>query len=215
MRLILFGAPGAGKGSQAEILSQTLHIPHISTGDIFRDHITKCSDIGNTIKKYIKQGLLVPDELTINILRSRILEDNCKDGFILDGFPRTNQQAEALDRMLHLENLKIDKVVNIHLEDDKIVERLLGRLTCSSCNSIYHVKYNKPLKDGICDTCGSVLVKRDDDTEATIMNRLKVYHSQTEQVLTYYRSKNMVIDIESCIDIHDTTKALFSVLNLL
>ncbi len=214
MVLVMFGAPGVGKGSQASILSRTLTIPHISTGDLLRENVAKGTELGNKAKGYMDSGALVPDDITIGLFQERIRRDDCKNGFILDGFPRTLSQAEYLDAMLKAESIPIDAVVNISLDDEAIVARLCGRRVCPACNEVYHILYNKPSKDGVCDKCGGDLIQRVDDSEATIRNRLKVYHAQTQSLLAYYRSTRNVVDVASQEEITDTTKQMFGLLNL-
>ena len=201
MKLILLGAPGAGKGTQAEIISERLSIPTISTGNIIRAALKAQTEMGIKAKEFIDKGLLVPDDVVIGIVRDRLKEDDCKNGFILDGFPRTVPQAQALDEM----GIEIDKVIDIQVPDEKIVQRLSGRRVCCGCGASYHLIYKKPKKDGICNHCGAQLVHRSDDKEETILERLKVYHEQTEPLVDYYRKKNKLVVVEGQEEVADTT----------
>ena len=201
MKLILLGAPGAGKGTQAEIISEHLSIPTISTGNIIRAALKAQTEMGIKAKEFIDKGLLVPDDVVIGIVRDRLKEDDCKNGFILDGFPRTVPQAEALDEM----GIEIDKVIDIQVPDEKIVQRLSGRRVCGGCGASYHLLYKKPEKDGVCNLCGAQLVQRTDDKEETILERLKIYHEQTEPLVEYYRKKNKLVVVEGQEEVSDTT----------
>ena len=201
MKLILLGAPGAGKGTQAEIISERLSVPTISTGNIIRAALKAQTEMGIKAKEFIDKGLLVPDDVVIGIVRDRLKEDDCKNGFILDGFPRTVPQAQALDDM----GIEIDKVIDIQVPDEKIVQRLSGRRVCSGCGASYHLLYKKPEKDGVCNSCGAQLVQRTDDREETILERLKVYHEQTEPLVDYYRKKNKLVVVEGQEEVSDTT----------
>ena len=201
MKLILLGAPGAGKGTQAEIISERLSVPTISTGNIIRAALKAQTEMGIKAKEFIDKGLLVPDDVVIGIVRDRLKEDDCKNGFILDGFPRTVPQAQALDDM----GIEIDKVIDIHVPDEKIVQRLSGRRVCSGCGASYHLLYKKPEKDGVCNLCGAQLVQRTDDREETVLERLKIYHEQTEPLVDYYRKKNKLVVVEGQEEVSDTT----------
>ena len=201
MKLILLGAPGAGKGTQAEIISEHLSVPAISTGNIIRAALKAQTEMGIKAKEFIDKGLLVPDDVVIGIVRDRLKEDDCKNGFILDGFPRTVPQAQALDDM----GIEIDKVIDIQVPDEKIVQRLSGRRVCSGCGASYHLLYKKPEKDGVCNLCGTQLVQRTDDREETVLERLKVYHEQTEPLVEYYRKKNKLVVVEGQEEVSDTT----------
>lgn len=201
MKLILLGAPGAGKGTQAEIISERLSVPTISTGNIIRAALKAQTEMGIKAKEFIDKGLLVPDDVVIGIVRDRLKEDDCKNGFILDGFPRTVPQAQALDDM----GIEIDKVIDIQVPDEKIVQRLSGRRVCSGCGASYHLLYKKPEKDGVCNLCGTQLVQRTDDREETVLERLKVYHEQTEPLVEYYRKKNKLVVVEGQEEVSDTT----------
>ena len=201
MKLILLGAPGAGKGTQAEIISERLSVPTISTGNIIRAALKAQTEMGIKAKEFIDKGLLVPDDVVIGIVRDRLKEDDCKNGFILDGFPRTVPQAQALDDM----GIEIDKVIDIQVPDEKIVQRLSGRRVCSGCGASYHLLYKKPEKDGVCNSCGAQLVQRTDDREETVLERLKIYHEQTEPLVEYYRKKNKLVVVEGQEEVSDTT----------
>ena len=201
MKLILLGAPGAGKGTQAEIISERLSVPTISTGNIIRAALKAQTEMGIKAKEFIDKGLLVPDDVVIGIIRDRLKENDCKNGFILDGFPRTVPQAQALDDM----GIEIDKVIDIQVPDEKIVQRLSGRRVCSGCGASYHLLYKKPEKDGVCNLCGAQLVQRTDDREETVLERLKVYHEQTEPLVEYYRKKNKLVVVEGQEEVSDTT----------
>ncbi len=201
MKLILLGAPGAGKGTQAEIISERLSVPTISTGNIIRAALKAQTEMGVKAKEFIDKGLLVPDDVVIGIVRDRLKEDDCKNGFILDGFPRTVPQAQALDDM----GIEIDKVIDIHVPDEKIVQRLSGRRVCGGCGASYHLLYKKPEKDGVCNLCGAQLVQRTDDREETVLERLKIYHEQTEPLVEYYRKKNKLVVVEGQEEVRDTT----------
>ncbi len=192
MNLILLGAPGAGKGTQAEILCDRLSIPTISTGNMIREALKSGTEMGLKAKAFIEAGQLVPDEVVIGIVRDRLAQDDCKDGFILDGFPRTIPQAEALDRM----GVTIDRVVDINVPDEVITRRVSGRRVCLDCGNTYHVETKKPQQDGVCDRCGSTLVQRKDDQPETVEERLRVYHEQTEPLRDYYAAagKLLVMD---------------------
>lgn len=202
MNLILLGAPGAGKGTQAEVICDRLSIPAISTGNIIREALKNETELGLKAKKFINEGLLVPDEVVIAIIQERLKEDDCKNGFILDGFPRTVPQAEALDKM----GVVIDKVVDIEVADSKICERLSGRRVCKDCSASYHTLY-KPSKDGeTCDKCGGELICRKDDHPDTVLERLRVYHEQTEPLISFYKSRGKLVVIEGQEEVEDTTR---------
>ncbi|HHY24167.1 MAG TPA: adenylate kinase [Clostridiaceae bacterium] len=214
MRLVLLGAPGAGKGTQAQVISEKFCIPHISTGDIFRSNIKNGTDMGKKAKEYIDKGLLVPDEVTINIVKDRLKESDCKNGFILDGFPRTIPQAEALDGVLSDLGTSLDFVVNISVSDNEIIERLSGRRVCQKCGKSYHIKYNPPTVGGVCDACASKVIQRDDDKEETVISRIETYHKQTEPLIDYYSRKGILLTVEGRELIEDTTKEVMKVLGV-
>ena len=201
MNLILLGAPGAGKGTQAEVICEKLSIPAISTGNIIRAALKDGTEMGKKAKSYIDAGALVPDEVVIGIIKDRLSEDDCKNGFILDGFPRTIPQAEALDEM----GIRIDKVIEIHVADERIVKRMSGRRVCKACGASYHIEYKKPQKDGICNVCGGELTIRADDSPETVLERLKVYHEQTEPLKDYYEKQGKLAVVEGQEEVADTT----------
>lgn len=201
MKLILLGAPGAGKGTQAEVICSHLSIPAISTGNIIRAALKEQTEMGLKAKDYIDKGLLVPDDVVIGIIKDRLKENDCENGFILDGFPRTVPQAEALDEM----GIEIDKVIDIEVPDERIVSRMSGRRVCSGCGASYHMEYKKPNQDGVCDSCGGQLVQRADDKAETVLERLKVYHEQTEPLVEYYKNKGRLRVVEGQEEIADTT----------
>lgn len=192
MKIIMLGAPGAGKGTQAKQIAAKYQIPHISTGDIFRANIKNGTDLGKKAKEYMDQGLLVPDELTCDLVVDRIGQEDCKNGFVLDGFPRTIPQAKALDTALDKMGEKMDYAIDIDVEDESIVSRMSGRRACLNCGATYHVVTIPPKKEGICDVCGSPLVLRDDDQPETVKKRLHVYHEQTQPLIDYYREKGIL-----------------------
>jgi adenylate kinase len=214
MRLVILGAPGAGKGTQAVKLSGKLQIPHISTGDIFRSNIKNETPLGKQAKQYIDRGDLVPDDITIGIVKDRLQQEDCANGFILDGFPRTIAQAESLDRILEEMGTALDHVLNICVEDAKIIERLSGRRVCPKCNMTYHVSFDETAREGICGKCGGQLVQRDDDREETVLNRLKTYHNQTEPLIGYYRTKGILLEVLGQEKIEDTTAGVYRVLGI-
>lgn len=201
MNLILLGAPGAGKGTQAEVICGKLGVPTISTGNIIREALSKGTEMGIKAKSFIDAGQLVPDEVVIGIIKERLAKDDCKNGFILDGFPRTIPQAEALDAM----GVVIDKVIDIEVPDDKIVQRLSGRRVCADCGASYHLEYKKPEKEGICNVCGGKLVQRKDDHPDTVLDRLKVYHEQTEPLKDYYSKAGLLKVVEGQEEVAATT----------
>ena len=201
MKLIFLGAPGAGKGTQAEVVSERLSIPTISTGNIIRAAIKDGTEMGKKAKDFIEKGALVPDEVVIGIIKDRLKEDDCKNGFILDGFPRTVPQAEALDEM----GIEIDKGIDIEVPDEKIAARMSGRRVCQGCGASYHLLYKKPEKEGVCNSCGGELVQRKDDHPDTVLERLAVYHTQTEPLKEFYEKKGKLKIVEGQEEIADTT----------
>jgi adenylate kinase len=196
MRIILLGPPGAGKGTQAEVLVKKLSIPHISTGDMFRNAIKEGTDLGKKAKEYMDSGQLVPDEVTVGIVRERISQDDCGSGFLLDGFPRTVAQAEALDEILAEMKTQLDAVISIEVPSEKLVTRLTGRRVCRKCGATYHMEFNPPGQDGICNKCGGELYQRSDDTEETVLSRLNVYEKQTAPLIQYYNQKGLLKRID-------------------
>ncbi len=201
MNIIFLGAPGAGKGTQAEIVSETLAIPTVSTGNIIRAALKNGTAMGLKARAYIEAGDLVPDDVVIGIIQERLAEDDCANGFILDGFPRTIPQAQALDDM----GIVIDKVIDIEVPDEKIARRLSGRRVCRACGNSYHIEYKKPASEGICDACGGELVQRSDDAPETVLERLAVYHEKTEPLKAYYEKQNKLFIVEGQEEVADTT----------
>ena len=201
MKLILLGAPGAGKGTQAEVISEKLAIPAVSTGNIIREALANGTEMGLKAKSFIDAGQLVPDDVVIGIIKERLAKDDCANGFILDGFPRTIPQAEALDTM----GVIIDRVISIEVEDEKIVRRMSGRRVCKACGSSYHLEYKKPAQDGVCNVCGGELVQRKDDHPDTVLDRLHVYHEQTEPLKDYYEKKGILRIVVGQEEVADTT----------
>jgi len=201
MKLVLLGAPGAGKGTQAVELSKVLDIPHISTGYIFREQMELKTEIGIKANEYISRGQLVPDDVTIQIVKDRIFQKDCSNGFILDGFPRTLKQAEELDKILEQHSDKIDRVLNICIEEQVVINRLSGRRVCSVCGTSYHIFYNPPDKNGLCKECNGELIRRDDDNPDIVRKRLKVYHLETQPVIAYYQKQNKLLSIQSIEDV--------------
>ena len=208
MKLILLGAPGAGKGTQSANISAKYNIPAIATGDILRAAIKEGTELGKSAKSYIDAGKLVPDEVVIGIINEKLASESCRNGFILDGFPRSIPQAEALDAM----GVKMDVVLNIEVPDEKIIERMSGRRVCS-CGASYHVAYLPPKKDGVCDRCGAELYVRADDAEATVRNRLETYHAQTEPLKEYYAVKGILVTVNGRDEVADTTADVLAALD--
>ena len=208
MNLILLGAPGAGKGTQAEILCDRLNIPTISTGNMIREAMKSGTEMGLKAKEYAENGKLVPDEVVIGIVDERLRMDDCKNGFILDGFPRTIPQAEALDRM----GITIDRVVDINVPDEVITRRVSGRRVCLDCGNTYHIETKKPQKDGVCDRCGSTLVQRKDDQPETVQERLHVYHDQTEPLRDYYAKAGKLLVVDGQQGIHEIAEQTLELL---
>lgn len=195
MRILLMGPPGAGKGTQAEKLTEILNIPHISTGDMFRKAIKEQTELGIKAKSFMDKGELVPDEVTVGIVKDRIEEEDCKNGFLLDGFPRTVVQADALGNMLEDLGIKLDSVINVEVPFEELIGRLTGRRICRSCGATYHMIFNPPKVEGVCDKCGGELYQRDDDTEETAKNRLEVYERQTAPLLEYYNKTGLLVNV--------------------
>jgi adenylate kinase len=192
MKLLIMGRPGAGKGTQAANIKEYYNIPHISTGDMFRARMKNQTKLGLLAKSYMEKGDLVPDEVTIGIVEERLQEPDCANGFLLDGFPRNVSQAEALDNILSENNVKLDAVLDVNVEPQILINRIVGRRICKNCGATFHVEFNKPKKDGICDNCGSPLVQRADDTVETAGSRLKVYDDSTAPVLAYYQKQDLL-----------------------
>jgi len=196
MRLILLGPPGAGKGTQAANIVEKYRIPHISTGDIFRKNIKERTELGKKAKEYMDKGLLVPDELVVDLVEDRISKEDCKAGFLLDGFPRTVVQAEALDRVLEKLNTTLDRVINIQVDKEKLITRIIGRRICKECGATYHVVFNSPKTEGICDICGGELYQRNDDKEETVTKRIEVYIQETSPLIDYYAQRGLLLNID-------------------
>lgn len=196
MKIIMLGAPGAGKGTQAKRIAEKYTIPHISTGDIFRANIKNGTELGKKAKEFMDQGLLVPDELTCDLVMDRIQQDDCKNGFVLDGFPRTIPQAEALDAALSKIGQKMDYAIDVDVPDENIINRMGGRRACLSCGATYHVEFNPTKAEGICDACGAQTVLRDDDKPETVQKRLTVYHDQTQPLIDYYKNQNILKSVD-------------------
>ncbi|MCI5697894.1 MAG: adenylate kinase [Porphyromonas somerae] len=203
LRTILLGPPGAGKGTQAVKIVEKYHIPHISTGDIFRENIKNGTDLGNRAKAYMDRGELVPDELVVEIATDRLTKADCKNGFLLDGFPRTIFQAEKLDEFLEGRGEKLDKVINIDVEKSALVKRITGRRVCKQCGAGYHIENIPPKKEGVCDNCGGELIQREDDTEETVLNRIDVYNKQTRPLAEYYEKSGIIANIDGNKDLED------------
>ena len=212
MKIIMLGAPGAGKGTQAKKIAEKYHIPHISTGDIFRANIKNGTELGKKAKTYMDQGLLVPDELTVDLVIDRVGQDDCKDGYILDGFPRTIPQAECLDAALEQRGEKVDFAINVEVPDENIVNRMSGRRACVGCGATYHIKYNPTKVDGVCDACGEKLVLRDDDKPETVQKRLGVYHDQTQPLIDYYTKSGVLKEVDGTVDMEDVFQAIVEIL---
>lgn len=212
MKIIMLGAPGAGKGTQAKMIAEKYGIPHVSTGDIFRANIKEQTELGMEAKKYMDQGLLVPDELTVKILLDRVAKDDCKNGYVLDGFPRTIPQANVLKEALAKQNDKIDFAINVDVPDENIVRRMSGRRACVTCGATYHIEHVPPKTEGICDKCGSALILRDDDKPDTVLNRLKVYHNQTQPLIDFYNNEGILKEVDGTIDVKDVFDSIVKIL---
>ena len=212
MNLILLGPPGAGKGTQAVNIVEKYNVPHISTGDIFRANIKNGTELGLKAKEYMDRGELVPDDLVCDIATSRLLEDDCKNGFLLDGFPRTVYQAEKLDAFLAEHGKKVDKVLDIAVEKEELMTRLLGRRVCKACGATYHVVNMPPKTEGVCDNCGGELMQRADDNEETVSNRIEVYNSQTMPLVEYYEKAGNIAHIDGAIGLDNVFNSIVSAL---
>ncbi|PAB58194.1 adenylate kinase [Anaeromicrobium sediminis] len=212
MRLILLGPPGAGKGTQAAGIVEKYNVPHISTGDIFRKNIKEKTDLGVKAKEYIDKGLLVPDEIVVAIVKDRLEEADCKEGFLLDGFPRTVNQAGALDEALTNMEVSLNKVVNINVDKEVLVGRAVGRRICKECGATFHIEFNPSKEEGVCDKCGGALYQRADDTAETVSKRIEVYINETQPLIDYYKDKGILVTIDGQQDINkvfdDIVKAL-------
>ena len=212
MKIIMLGAPGAGKGTQAQMIADKYGIPHVSTGDIFRENVKNGTELGMEAKKYMDQGALVPDELTVRILLDRVAKDDCKNGYLLDGFPRNIPQANVLDEALSKLGDKIDYAINVEVPDDNIIRRMSGRRACLACGATYHIEHVPPKKEGICDKCGNAVVLRDDDQPETVQKRLSVYHEQTQPLIDYYNSRGILKPVDGTRPMDDVFADIIAIL---
>ena len=212
MKILMLGAPGAGKGTQAIRIAEKFGIPHISTGDIFRSNIKNGTELGRKAKSYMDQGLLVPDSLTCDLVVDRIAKDDCANGYILDGFPRTIPQAEALTEALRRMGTSMDYAIDVEVPDHDIIERMGGRRACPGCGATYHLKYRPPVQEGFCDVCGQALVLRDDDHPETVKKRLEVYHASTQPLIEYYREAGILHKVDGTMPMDDVFAAILSIL---
>ena len=212
MKIIMLGAPGAGKGTQAKKIAAKYQIPHISTGDIFRANIKNGTELGNKAKEYMEKGLLVPDELTCDLVVDRIGQEDCKNGYVLDGFPRTIPQAEALKAALEKRGEKMVFAIDVDVPDENIVRRMSGRRACLGCGSTYHIEHIPPKTEGICDVCGGKLVLRDDDAPETVQNRLKVYHEQTQPLLDFYGKEGILKTVDGTLEMEAVFEKITEIL---
>ncbi len=212
MKIVMLGAPGAGKGTQAIKIADKYGIPHISTGDIFRANIKGGTELGMKAKSYMDKGELVPDEVTIGMLLDRISQDDCKDGYVLDGFPRTIPQAESLTKALAEQGQKIDYAIDIDVPDEAIVKRMSGRRACPKCGATYHIVYAAPKTENVCDKCGSELIVRSDDKPETVQDRLNVYHKQTEPLISYYKETGVLREVDGTKELEDVFNAVIAIL---
>ena len=203
MKLVMLGAPGAGKGTQAKMIVEKYQIPQISTGDIFRANIKNGTELGKKAKTYMDQGALVPDELVCDLVVDRLAQDDCKNGYVLDGFPRTIPQAEALTAALAAKGEKLDYAIDVEVPDENIVTRMSGRRACVNCGGTYHIVFNPTKVEGICDACGGELILRDDDKPETVQHRLSVYHEQTQPLITYYKNEGILAEVDGTQDMND------------
>ena len=212
MKIIMLGAPGAGKGTQAKQIAAKYEIPHISTGDIFRANIKEGTALGMEAKSYMDKGQLVPDELTVKILLDRVAKDDCKNGYVLDGFPRTIPQAEVLDEAVTKLGEQIDFAINVDVPDENIIRRMSGRRACVKCGATYHIVNVPPKKEGICDACGEALIVRDDDKPETVKSRLETYHAQTQPLIEYYSTKNILKEVDGTQDMNKVFEDIVAIL---
>lgn len=212
MKIIMLGAPGAGKGTQAKKIAEKYQIPHVSTGDIFRSNMKEGTELGMKAKAYMDQGALVPDELTIGMLMDRIAKEDCKNGYVLDGFPRTIPQAESLKNALSENGQKIDFAVNVDVPDENIISRMAGRRACVACGATYHIVYNPPKTEDVCDVCGQKLILRDDDKPETVKKRLAVYHEQTQPLIEYYDKEGVLANIDGTQDLNKVFSDITAIL---
>ena len=212
MKIVMLVAPGAGKGTQAKMIAAKYQIPHISTGDIFRANIKNGTELGKKAKSYMDQGLLVPDELTVDLVIDRLAQDDCKNGYILDGFPRTIPQAEALDAALAKLGEKMDYAIDVDVPDENIVSRMSGRRACTGCGATYHIVYNPSKKGECCEVCGEKLILRDDDKPETVQKRLNVYHEQTQPLIDYYTKQSILRTVDGTQDMNDVFAEIVKIL---
>ncbi len=212
MKIIMLGAPGAGKGTQAKMIADKYSIPHISTGDIFRANIKNGTELGMKAKTYMDQGLLVPDELVVDLVVDRVAQDDCKNGYVLDGFPRTIPQAESLDAALEKMGSSIDFAINVEVPDENIVKRMSGRRACVECGATYHIVHIPTKVEGICDKCGKELILRDDDKPETVLKRLNVYHEQTQPLIDYYNGKKVLVEVDGTKDMGEVFADIIKIL---
>ncbi len=212
MKIIMLGAPGAGKGTQAKLIAEKYGLPHVSTGDIFRANVKEGTQLGLEAKKYMDQGLLVPDELTVRILLDRVSRPDCSAGYVLDGFPRTIPQAQVLEKALAELGDQIDFAIDVDVPDENIVRRMGGRRACVTCGATYHMEHVPPRTEGICDTCGGELILREDDKPDTVKNRLKVYHEQTQPLIDFYQKKGVLRAVDGTMDMKDVFEAIVAIL---
>ena len=213
MEILLMGPPGAGKGTQAEVLTEKFNIPHISTGDMFRAAVKEGTPLGKKAKECMDKGALVPDEVTVGIVKERLAKDDCKKGFLLDGFPRTVEQADALKKILEELNLPNIRVLNINVPKEELVERAVGRRICKGCGKTYHLRFNPPKKDGVCDACGKELYQRADDTAETMNERISVYEASTKPLIDYYKSQGVYEEVDGKLAIDKVSDALIKLLS--
>lgn len=212
MKIIMLGAPGAGKGTQAKMISDKFEIPHISTGDIFRANIKNGTELAKKAKTYMDQGLLVPDELVVDLVVDRVKQEDCVKGYVLDGFPRTIPQAESLDAALLKINEKIDYAINVEVPDENIVRRMAGRRACVACGATYHLVHIPTKVEGICDRCGSELILREDDKPETVLNRLSIYHEQTQPLIDYYTNQDVLVEVDGTVDLKEVFENIVKIL---
>lgn len=212
MKIIMLGAPGAGKGTQAKMIADKYSIPHISTGDIFRANIKNGTELGKKAKEYMDKGLLVPDELTVDLVIDRVAQEDCRNGYVLDGFPRTIPQAESLDAALTKRGEKVDYAINVEVPDENIINRMSGRRACLACGATYHIVHIPTKVEGICDRCGAELVLRDDDKPETVKNRLDVYHDQTQPLIDYYSAKEVLKEVDGTKNMNDVFADIVKIL---
>ena len=210
MKIVMLGAPGAGKGTQAEMIAEKYSIPHISTGDIFRANIKNGTELGKKAKAYMDAGNLVPDELTVDLVIDRVAQPDCEKGYILDGFPRTIPQAEVFTKQLAGSGDKIDFAIDVEVPDENIINRMGGRRSCPNCGATYHIQYIPPKKEGICDVCGTELVLRNDDKPETVLSRLKVYHAQTAPLIDFYKERGLLATVDGSLSMDDCFAAILS-----